>query len=149
MKKWLQLGLLIAVAALLGAGACFLTGWKVKGHDHADPVEDHHWVHQQLHLSPEQDAKLEPIERKFEEKRPRLTSLIQEGNRKLAEAISQDKADSPKVREAIAEIHNAQGELQNAVLEHVFDMKAVLSPEQYEHLVQLTVEALKHANESR
>ena len=39
--------------------------------------------------------------------------------------------------------------LQQAVLEHVFDMRPVLTPEQYDRLIQLTAHALRDAPEPR
>ena len=42
----------------------------------------------------------------------------------------------------MARIQRVQGDLQQAVLDHVFDMRTVLTPEQYERLVQLTAKAL-------
>lgn len=109
-----------------------------------DPVENHYWIHQQLKITPEQEQALEPVEKKFERERIRLSVEIQQGNRELAEAIRVDKTESPRVRDAIARIHKAQGELQNAVIQHVFDMKAILTPVQYHQLIQLTAEALDH-----
>ena len=46
-------------------------------------------------------------------------------------------------------IHHAQGELQQAVLEHVFDMRSVLTLKQYDQLIQLTAHALRDAPELR
>jgi Spy/CpxP family protein refolding chaperone len=60
----------------------------------------------------------------------------------LAQAILADKSDSPRVQSAIAKIHDAQGELQQATMRHVFEMKPVLAPEQYEKLLNLTANAL-------
>ena len=46
------------------------------------------------------------------------------------------------MRAAVANIHDAMGQLQNAALEHVFEMKAVLTPAQYQRLIDLTARAL-------
>ncbi len=70
---------------------------------------------------------------------------IREANRELAEAIVSDRSDSERVKAAVDKIHRAQGQLQNAVLEHVFDMRPVLTPEQYDRLVRMTADALRDA----
>jgi hypothetical protein len=53
------------------------------------------------------------------------------------------------VKAAVQKIHHAQGELQQAVLDHVFDMRPVLTQEQYDRLIQLTATALRDAPELR
>jgi Spy/CpxP family protein refolding chaperone len=47
------------------------------------------------------------------------------------------------VNAAIEKIHAAQGELQMVTIAHVFEMKAALTPEQWEELMKLTAQALK------
>jgi Spy/CpxP family protein refolding chaperone len=113
------------------------------------PVNYHYWIHSQLNLSAKQESELEPIEAKFALRRDQLVASIREANRELAEALLADKSDSGRVRVAVQKIHRAQGELQQAVLEHVFDMRPVLTPEQYDRLIQLTAHALRDASEMR
>ena len=60
----------------------------------------------------------------------------------LAQAILQDKDNSPRVTVAIEKIQQAQGALQKATLQHVFEMKEALTPEQYQKLLNLTANAL-------
>ena len=60
----------------------------------------------------------------------------------LAQAILEDQGDSPKVAEILEKIHQSHGELQKVTLKHVFEMKKVLSPEQYKKLLDLTADAL-------
>ena len=74
---------------------------------------------------------------------------IREANRELAEALLTDKSDSERAKGAVQRIHRAQGELQQAVLEHVFAMRPVLTPEQYDRLIQLTAHALSDTPELR
>jgi Spy/CpxP family protein refolding chaperone len=112
-------------------------------------VKYHYWIHSQLSLSTKQERELEPIEAKFVQRRDELVASIREANQELAEALLADKGDSERVKVTVQKIHRAQGELQQAVLEHVFDMRPVLTPEQYDRLIQLTAHALRHAPELR
>ena len=64
----------------------------------------------------------------------------------LAHAILTDKAISPRFKAAVEKIHEAQGQLQNATLAHVFEMKAVLNEQQYDKLLNLTANALFEVN---
>ena len=68
--------------------------------------------------------------------------MIQLANRELAEKILKDKSYSPSVEKSVAEIHNAMGQLQEATLEHIFELRDVLDPAQYERLIELTVQGL-------
>ena len=71
---------------------------------------------------------------------------IRRANKELAEAIKQDQADSPRVSAVVERIHHAQAELQKATIEHVFEMKGVLTPEQYQKLLNLTADELNEVN---
>jgi nickel and cobalt resistance protein CnrR len=115
----------------------------------AGPVNYHYWIHRELGLSAKQESDLEPIEAKFARRKDELVASIREANRELAEALLADKGDSERVKDAVQKIHRAQGELQQAVLEHVFDMRSVLTPQQYDQLIQLTAHALRDAPEPR
>jgi nickel and cobalt resistance protein CnrR len=115
----------------------------------AGPVDYHYWIHRELGLSTKQESDLEPIEAKFARRRDELVASIREANRELSEALLSDKSDSERVKDAVRKIHRAQGELQQAVLDHVFEMRPVLTPEQYERLIQLTAYALRDTSESR
>jgi len=110
-------------------------------------VSGHEWIHKQLGLGPDEQKALEPIETKFAQRKQNLMDEIRNANKELAEAIRQDRADSSRVSAAVERIHHAQGELQEATLEHVFEMKGVLSPEQYRKLLlNLTADELNQVN---
>ena len=67
----------------------------------------------------------------------------------MGKAILEDRSDSARVKAAVAQIHQAQGGLQNATLQHIFEMKSVLTTQQYEKLLQSTAEALTTAEHGR
>jgi|GEM_PF-3594400 len=56
--------------------------------------------------------------------------LANRKNRELAQAIAASQGDSPEVRAAVDHFHDAMGALQKATIAHVFEMRAVLTPEQ-------------------
>ena len=148
MIRVLRLLALLLTVVVVAATACFLTGrflsrHQASGGGHADAGGAHQWVHRELHLTPEQDAALHPIEEKYATRRGELTTAIRQANAELARAIREDRADSPKVAAAVDKIHQAQGELQKVTLEHVFEMRQALTPEQYDKLLNLTAGALE------
>src|SRR5438067_2362883 len=116
MKSGVRLALFLLLVAAVSAGTCYLVGRFARQRKPADTVAYHYWVHRQLNITPEQDEALEPIEKQFAERRKDLVEKIRVANRELAAALRADQQD--RVRDAVAKIHRAQGELQEAVLEH-------------------------------
>ena len=145
MKKPLQLVAMLIIVALVAAAACYVTA-KLFGPLRSSAVDAHEWIHKQLGLTQGEQKALEPIETKFAERKRNLMSEIRSANKELAEAIKQDQADSPRVSAAVEKIHHAQGQLQEATLEHVFEMKEILTPKQYQKLLNLTADELNQMN---
>jgi len=104
--------------------------------------EGHDWIHTQLGLTADQEKALDPIEQRYHERARVLEDEMRAGNQELARAILEDGDDSPRVRDAIAKIHLAMGELQRVAIDHVFEMRAALTPEQYNKLLHFTADAL-------
>ena len=145
MKKPLQLIAMLVVVALVATGACYISA-RVFGPFHQNAVTSHEWIHKQLGLTADEQKALEPIEKRFEQRQRELMTAIRAAARELAQAIKEDQTDSAKVSSAVGKIQSAQGELQEATLQHVFEMKTILAPEQYQKLLKLTADALNEAN---
>jgi Spy/CpxP family protein refolding chaperone len=144
VKRFVPVLLLLVTVAVVAVLACWLTGHYLRGHTTSGHIEAHQWIHAQLGFTAEQETQLEPIEKRFDEQKRHYGEMLRIANQELAQAIREDRAHSPRVTAAVAKIHQAQGELQNATLQHIFEMQPVLRPEQYEKLIQLTAEALYH-----
>jgi nickel and cobalt resistance protein CnrR len=145
MKKPLQLVAMLVIVALVAAAACYVSA-RLFGPLPGSAVNGHEWIHKQLDLTAGEQKALEPIETKFAERKRNLMGEIRSANKELAEAIKQDQADSARVSAAVEKMHHAQGKLQEATLEHVFEMKGVLTPEQYQKLLNLTADELNQVN---
>ena len=145
MKKPLQLVAMFVIVALVAAAACYVSA-RLFGPLRRSAVDGHEWIHKQLDLTQGELKALEPIEAKFAARKRNLMGEIRSANKELAEAIKQDQGDSPRVSAAVEKIHHAQGKLQEATLEHVFEMKGVLTPEQYQKLLNLTADELNQVN---
>ncbi|MGC1479364.1 MAG: periplasmic heavy metal sensor [Chthoniobacterales bacterium] len=132
---------IIVVVAACAAGVCvaLYSRWQ-------EPVPEnaHDWVHSQLAMTEEQEAALVPIERRYREQRERLEHEMQLANDALADAILADGRESERVHDAIEQIHLHMGDLQKVTIAHVFEMREVLSPEQYDRLLKLTAGALRN-----
>ena len=141
MKKTFPLIFLLVVVILAAVTSYFIQYYEKKIQT-KNAAEAHYWIHDQLQLTPEQEQKLEPTEKKFAEQKKHYSELIRLANMELGQSLLKDKNNSPNVSDAIEKIHKAQGELQKITLQHVFEMKEVLTPEQYEKLLNLTANAL-------
>ncbi len=140
--------LLVAVA-LVAAAACWITLRLVEREKHQPHDEAHAWIHAQLGLTAEQEQALAPIEERFDRQRRDAMESIRLANMELAEAILAEGKASPRVEAAMEKIHQAQGNLQQATLRHVFEMKPVLSAAQYQKLLNLTANALYEVDHAR
>ncbi len=110
-----------------------------------DEVTSHAWLHRELNLTEAQHKALEPIEAKFGERQRQLAAALRESKHRLAQVIAEDKAYTPRVTAAVENVHHCMGELQKASIEHVFAMRAVLTPEQGDKLLKLAQESLEQS----
>jgi nickel and cobalt resistance protein CnrR len=140
MKRILIFFLAVVVVAALSAMCTHR--WM-----HSRPIPSeaaaHQWLHDELHLTSEQLKALEPIEARYAERQRTLTQQLREANRELARVMGEDKRYTPRVAAAVEMIHMRMGELQKASLEHVFEMRTVLTPEQGDKLLRLAQQTLE------
>lgn len=108
------------------------------------PIENrfHKLIHHELKLDPEQNAKIEVLEKVFATQQARYEQEMRDDNRRLAEAIQREKGYGPEVADAIDRSHHAMGMLQKQTLQHLFAMRAVLRPDQAQRFDQAMVDAL-------
>jgi len=136
--------ILLAVAIVAAVSAVCTNSWMThRGHS-SEPF-GHEWLHKELNLSDEQVRALKPIEERFSTQEKELTRRLQDANRDLAKALSEQKAFTPKVSQAVEAVHHHMGELQKASLEHLFEMRQVLTPEQGDKLLKLASQTLEQS----
>jgi len=109
-----------------------------------EPVETelHALLHHQLELDAGQLAAIEDIEERFATRRRALEREIRADNARLAAAIRAEHGYGPRVDSAVDHSHQIMGELQKATLEHIFEMRAVLRPEQARRFDEAVTRAL-------
>ena len=139
--NWKSIVLTAILAALASAAATWASAtWVMR---EQQPPSLHSVVHEQLDLSAEQDRRLDVIEARFAAQRPALEAEVRAANRELAAAIAASEGDTPQVQAAVDHFHSAMGELQKATIAHVFEMRAVLTPEQAEVFDRAVVDTLQ------
>jgi Spy/CpxP family protein refolding chaperone len=131
--RWLGFAALAGVALGAGFGGAWLHERTMTTPSVTVPTETtslHDRLHAMTQLSEEQDLQLDEIEVTFKAQKAELEAQMRLANRELADAMSEDQAYTPKVQAAIDHFHHAMGALQKASVEHVFAMRAVLTPAQ-------------------
>lgn len=111
-------------------------------------VDFHEWLHESLELTEEQTMILGPIEADFQKEEARLRAELERVAGELAHAITEHGRESAELRVALAETNRLQGKLQKLTLDHFYDMKEHLRPDQAEKLLKWTHESLRHEHES-
>jgi Spy/CpxP family protein refolding chaperone len=146
IKRLLPVWSLLLVVAALSFGVSLLVVRLNRPPDVTDTHQFDVWLHRQLGITAEQEKRMATFEEAYHSHQREVIRDMQRLNGELAVAIAEDKGESERVRRISAEIHRAHGELQDASLRHVFEMKEHLTPAQYEKLISLTANALRPEN---
>lgn len=102
----------------------------------------HEVLHDKLDLTDLQEQRIDALERDFAPRRRALETEMRAANAELAAAMREEHAYGPRVTAAVERFHRAMGELQGETMEHVFAMRAVLTPEQCVEFDALVASAL-------
>jgi len=137
-RRLLLVGLIAFAAAIAGV----FVGRLATDAPKANETELHTLLHDQLDLTPAQDAKIDRIEADFAGRRRALELEMRASNVRLAEAIKAERGYGPRVTEAIDHTHEVMGTLQKETLVHLFAMRAVLNRDQAEMFDESVVKAL-------
>ena len=137
-RRLLLVGLIAFAAAIAGV----FVGRLVSDAPKANETELHSLLHDQLDLTPAQDAKIDRIEADFTRRRRALELEMRASNVRLAEAIKAEQGYGPRVTEAIDHTHDVMGTLQKETLVHLFAMRAVLDRDQAKMFDESVVKAL-------
>ena len=99
-------------------------------------------LHEELHLSAAQNEQLATLEAQFAVQRAGFEKDMQIANRDIAAAITVRHAYDADARSAIDRLHRAMIGLQQATVQHVLAMRALLSPDQVDQFDRTVNQAL-------
>ncbi|PIB92818.1 Spy/CpxP family protein refolding chaperone [Caulobacter sp. FWC2] len=102
----------------------------------------HQMLHKDLHLTADQDRRIEGLEQAYAIRRRALEAQMRGANADLAEALKQGHAYTPAVQQAVDRSHAAMAELQKATILHVLAMRQVLTPDQAARFDETMAKAL-------
>lgn len=142
MKTSFRRTVLIALVAFLAALAGVLLGRVIFEGRSKSPTALHEVLHEELNLTPQQQAKISTLEAEFAVRRRALELELRADNARLAEAIQAEHGYGPRVTTEVDRTHQVMGQLQKETLSHIFAMRAVLTPEQARRFDRAVVEAL-------
>lgn len=128
LKAWKVLALAALVGLGAGLGGVVVGTALIRPGHHSDTLDAA--VHRELNLTPDQDRRLEAIEARYATRKAALDAELRAAARDIAAAVSEDHAQSDRLIQAIDRFHNAMGQTQREAIAHVFEMRAVLNPDQ-------------------
>lgn len=135
-------GRLLLAVLLAGLAGCLGAIAADRWLNHEDNGSLHQFVHEELVLTEDQNSRLETLEARFAVERAALKSSLRAANARLAQAMDAEHEYGPEVSAAIDDVHGQMGELQKATVQHVFDMREILEPEQQRLFDRKVSEAL-------
>ncbi|WRH76753.1 MAG: periplasmic heavy metal sensor [Sphingobium sp.] len=141
MRSWRRLTL-IALIAFAAAVAGVYVARTFSDQPRKSESELHAFLHNELKLDTAQEAKIEAIEARFAVRKKALELDMRAANARLAEAIEAEHGYGPKVTAAVDHVHHVMGEMQKSTLEHLFEMRAVMNPDQARRFDKTVVKAL-------
>jgi Spy/CpxP family protein refolding chaperone len=122
--------LLTLVLSLLAAGLGVIGGAAYIRARSVPTLSLHDTLHRTLHLTAEQNQRIEGLERDHAARRKALEAEMRAANAELAQAYQESHAFTPKAQAAIDRFHHAMDALQAETFQHVIAMRAVLTPDQ-------------------
>lgn len=134
--------LLTLILCLVAAAAGVIGGAAYVRARQQPALSLHDTLHRKLHLSPEQDRRIDGLERDHAARRKVLEAEMRAANAELAEAYQQSHAFTPKAQAAIDRFHHAMDALQAETLQHVIAMRSVLTPDQATQFDDTVVKSL-------
>jgi nickel and cobalt resistance protein CnrR len=106
------------------------------------PVSLHDRLHDVLRLTATQEQKLHRLETGFARQRITHETAMRAADAQLAAAMLREGRYGPGVAAAVDDVHRAMGDLQKASIDHMFAMRAILTPEQQQRFDRIIAESL-------
>ncbi len=129
---------LTLVAATLGGWAGVHYGLREA---HA-PQQLDELLHQRLHLTSAQEQQFAALEADFAVHRHDFETQMRAANRDIARAITVRHHYDAEAQTAVNQLHRAMMELQDATVQHVLAMRALLTPDQVPQFDRIVDQAL-------
>ncbi|MDW7679258.1 MAG: periplasmic heavy metal sensor [bacterium] len=137
-KKWGYLIILITLINISALVTVLYLRWQSPVF--CKPGSGFEMVKREVGLSPEQLEKLEVYRRLFHAELDSLDRLLAEDRRRLAQEIRRSDPDTSQISAIVENIGRLQTRSQYRAIEHFFQIKTILSPEQQEKFFNIVLE---------
>jgi len=107
---------------------------------------DHH-LYQEMGLSGEQLARMEPLARKFHSRLEKLGASMEGKKESLVDLLGQKDIDPAKIEGLRREMAGIQDEIQKEVIEHILETRKVLDVGQQQQFFNLMRESILKSRE--
>ncbi len=104
--------------------------------------EDHH-LYQNLGLSNQQLAQMEPLARRFHSRLAELSASMEGKKENLVDLLSQKNVDPAKIEELRKEMAGIQDQIQKEVIDHILAFKKILSAGQQQQFFSLMQKSMR------
>lgn len=133
---FLLVAVCVGVSALTAKWVMWVQEWE------HDQPHGHAWLQKELGLTDEERRQIDEFEAQYRSHRSELLDRFERKIAGLAEILETNDSYSPEVIQAVHQLHEVHGKLQNLSIEHYYDMFGVLPSEKRAKLRDLAIEAL-------
>jgi Spy/CpxP family protein refolding chaperone len=151
MKAKIFIFILVLSLAINGAGLATM-GYHYYRNNYLIPStpcpvspEDHH-LYQDIGLSSQQLATMEPLARKFHRRLTELSTSMEGKKENLVDLLSQKDVDPAKVEGLRKEIAGIQDEIQKEVIGHILETRKILDAGQQQRFFDLMRQSMQGKN---
>jgi len=107
---------------------------------------DHH-LYQEMGLSSQQLARMEPLARKFHGRLEKLGASMEGKKESLVDLLGQRNIDPAKIEDLRREMAGIQDEIQKEVIEHILETRKVLDVGQQQQFFNLMRQSILKSRE--
>lgn len=102
----------------------------------------HQHLYQELGLSTQQLAKMEPLAAKFHERLAELQAAVKGKNTHLITLLTKQDVDPSQIEGLRKEMAGIQDEIQKEVISHILESKSILNPKQQQRFFDLVRQSM-------
>lgn len=130
---------LLVLSLAIGAIFFGIGYWWCTGRPHHSEIHSHRelvWLELEFQLNPEQMEKITQLHRKFLPVCDELCMRIIKVNEQLSRRIAADRTMTPEISALMADASRIHQQSREAVLNHLFEVSAEMTPSQAERYLQ-------------
>jgi len=152
MKAKVVISILVLSLAINGAVLATM-GYHYYRNNYLNPsapcpvsTGDHH-LYQEMGLSSQQLARMEPLARKFHSRLEKLGASMEGKKESLVDLLGQKDIDPAKIEDLRREMAGIQDEIQKEVIEHILETRKVLDVGQQQQFFNLMRQSILKSRE--